>query len=427
MYIIKEKIYGNMATVFHRTSVSDLVNKVYTEGFKPGYGDFYGKGFYATYELESQQKSNMEFYGNIIVKFAVPIENFFIFDYEEFVKSPQYKKLGKPLKDSFLKAQLDYFNIKYDKYADILFSNTNTTYSSKLAYIYYQSIPNFTELCRGLIFTGQKDGHVLVCYDTRIIIPLGYSTDEGQTFNSVELNKEYLKKVSVIKSSNYELPPYKPEEFGIKKYEFTKDGFLDVFENVYLEDAGLTKIPFKFGHVYGNFDCSYNNLTSLKGAPREVTGHFFCEYNKLQTLEYAPLIVGADFMCHHNNLITLEGAPNEVEHNFKCSNNKLTSLKGAPKIVKGSFNCSHNFLTLLQDGPTKVQDDYLCDSNNLISLRGSPKTITGLFDCSNNKLESLEGAPEKTNDFYCINNAASFTKEDVLAVSHVIGRIITKS
>jgi len=41
MYIIKEKIYGNMATVFHRTSVSDLVNKVYTEGFKPGYGDFY--------------------------------------------------------------------------------------------------------------------------------------------------------------------------------------------------------------------------------------------------------------------------------------------------------------------------------------------------------------------------------------------------
>lgn len=26
---LQEKIYGNMATVFHRTSVSDLVNKVY--------------------------------------------------------------------------------------------------------------------------------------------------------------------------------------------------------------------------------------------------------------------------------------------------------------------------------------------------------------------------------------------------------------
>jgi hypothetical protein len=29
MFIVKEAIYGNMATVFHRTSVSDLVNKVF--------------------------------------------------------------------------------------------------------------------------------------------------------------------------------------------------------------------------------------------------------------------------------------------------------------------------------------------------------------------------------------------------------------
>lgn len=36
---LNEKIYGNMATVFHRTSVSDLVNKVYTSGFKPGSGE----------------------------------------------------------------------------------------------------------------------------------------------------------------------------------------------------------------------------------------------------------------------------------------------------------------------------------------------------------------------------------------------------
>ena len=39
MFIIKEKkLYGNMATVFHRTKISDLVNKVFDSGFKPGDG-----------------------------------------------------------------------------------------------------------------------------------------------------------------------------------------------------------------------------------------------------------------------------------------------------------------------------------------------------------------------------------------------------
>ena len=41
MFIIKEAIYGNMATVFHRTSISDLVNKIFDSGFKPGDGAMY--------------------------------------------------------------------------------------------------------------------------------------------------------------------------------------------------------------------------------------------------------------------------------------------------------------------------------------------------------------------------------------------------
>lgn len=60
----------------------------------------------------------------------------------------------------------------------------------------------------------------------------------------------------------------------------------------------------------GGFDCSYSNLTSLKGAPEEVGGHF---------------------NCYDNNLTTLEGAPEEVGGGFYCYNNKLTSLEGAPE------------------------------------------------------------------------------------------------
>ena len=43
------------------------------------------------------------------------------------------------------------------------------------------------------------------------------------------------------------------------------------------------------GTVYkGNLDCSYNNLTSLEGAPKVVKGVFNCSCNKLTSLEGIP-------------------------------------------------------------------------------------------------------------------------------------------
>ncbi len=91
---LSEAVYGNMAVVYHRTSASDLINKVYTSGFKPGNGSMYGKGFYSTYELASQEKPNMaDTYGSVVIKFVVPIEHFLIFDPEIYMKSPLYRKL----------------------------------------------------------------------------------------------------------------------------------------------------------------------------------------------------------------------------------------------------------------------------------------------------------------------------------------------
>ena len=91
--------------------------------------------------------------------------------------------------------------------------------------------------------------------------------------------------------------------------------------DVYLFDLGLTKLPINFTEVYGNFDCSHNQLTSLEGAPEKV---------------------GKSFVCSHNQLTSLEGAPEKVGGYFLCNNNKLTSLKGGPTKVGGIFYCSGN-------------------------------------------------------------------------------------
>jgi hypothetical protein len=66
----------------------------------------------------------------------------------------------------------------------------------------------------------------------------------------------------------------------------------------------LTKLPdiLKDITVGGNFNCSYNELTSLEGAPKTVGENFGCSYNKLTSLDGAPKIVYNDFYCRNNNV-----------------------------------------------------------------------------------------------------------------------------
>ena len=185
-----EKIYGNLATVFHRTSYSNLINAIYTNGFKPRSGSMYGKGFYSTYDLASQERNNMaNTYGKLVIKFSVSIENFFIFDYSEFIKSPNYRKL-KSTEEKFIQDQIKHFGIEVKEN----YRNRNTKYSSSTAlWLYKNSDLNYKT--QGVIFTGSRDGKVLVAYETKIIIPLAYKVDGETEFSKVDRNKEYLKQV----------------------------------------------------------------------------------------------------------------------------------------------------------------------------------------------------------------------------------------
>jgi len=51
-------------------------------------------------------------------------------------------------------------------------------------------------------------------------------------------------------------------ELGIKNYTIRDNGTVDVTGDVNIKDRGLTKLPVQFGVVTGEFDCSYNKLTS---------------------------------------------------------------------------------------------------------------------------------------------------------------------
>jgi hypothetical protein len=190
----------------------------------------------------------------------------------------------------------------------------------------------------------------------------------------------------------------------VESYTIKSDGTVDVNGNVNMDNMNLNKIPVKFGKVTGDFYCSNNKLTSLKGAPQSVGGDFRCNLNKLTSLVDSPQSVGGNFYCRENKLTTLDGSPESVGKDFSCSINKLTSLKGGPQSVGGGF---------------------YCDYNELVSLEDTPEIIKGDFDCSSNKLTSLDGAPQSVSgDFNCSNNKVKFTENDVYAVSDVKGNII---
>jgi hypothetical protein len=151
----------------------------------------------------------------------------------------------------------------------------------------------------------------------------------------------------------------------------------------------------------------YSRIITESNGRRIIKGNVYLESLYLKKLPewLADVEVDGDFGCINNMLTTLENAPRYVRRTFYCYNNRLISLKGAPREVIGGFHCFNNRLRTLQD---------------------APRTVGGGFDCSYNNLKSLEGAPESVfGRFECRGNAVEFSREDVRAVSHVSGQIIT--
>ena len=79
---IEERIdrIKNFYIAYHRTKKENM-EPIIDEGFRPGQGSMYGKGFYLTYDLTSQTRSDMTHYGDGILKCKINPKNLLILDY----------------------------------------------------------------------------------------------------------------------------------------------------------------------------------------------------------------------------------------------------------------------------------------------------------------------------------------------------------
>ena len=162
------------------------------------------------------------------------------------------------------------------------------------------------------------------------------------------------------------------KKYNIQNYTINNDMSVDVEDNVNLNDDKLTEIPFNFNKVNGYFDCSFNNLKTLKGCPKKVNSDFDCSHNDLIDLNYCPSMIEGSMDCSNNKIQSLKESP-ETLVSFHCDNNKLKDLYGSPKIIKHTFNCTFNKIKSFTGGPERVGVNYSCSDNNIRSFDGFPK------------------------------------------------------
>jgi len=464
--ILNEEVYGNKATVYHRTRSEDLMTNLMTSPFENSVG-MYGKGIYTTYmptwktnwaenskkdkinpatntKYKNRQiqrsenpegRQNYNEYGHIQVKFSVDLINFFIFEWNIYQKVADHVKkvernAGKKSHiNNFINLQAEYFGLSHR-----IKTPYRKRYTSKLALKFgfktgyrYNMNPNIN----GIIFFGSRDGNVLVCYNTNIIVPLSMRNDK--TKQTIKLKKildsdlslkngfkEYLTRFLKAKdaSMSNDRIDLKPDFQSlinelVVKYNLTKgeDGRYSTDGNVKITDDYIHngKFIIKFNQVGGDFDCSgCHLLESMQGAPEEVGGDFMCFVcPSLQSLEGSPRTVGGNFNCSSCHLLeSLIGTPKIINGDFECKNcRKLQSLEGAPEEVSGNFNCTGcNSLQFLNGSPRIVIGDFNCSGcTSLISLEGASHTVGGNFNCNIcMSIESLKGAPKKVGgNFGC--------------------------
>lgn len=368
--ILTEEVYGNKATVYHRTRSANLLTSLLMDGFKHSSG-MYGEGIYTTYEptkhtdwmptdedLYPEGRWNYDNYGMFEIKFSVDLINFFIFDWEVYQKVTNHvnkvEKFTKKKSDinNFINLQAEYFKLP---------TRMNTPYkkkyTSKLAlkfgfttkYTYSDS-----SLVNGIVFFGSQDGNVLVCYNKAMIILISMShSNSTEPLNlqkildsNMQLKdkfKEYFK--AFIKSKDESMSNIKKSIFDIAKEKWNYDGRTNLFSfdgdviitNEFVKDG---KLLIQFDKVGGKFSLYNTDITTLVGSPKEVGKVFTCTGTDINSLEGGPSIVGERFYCDDTRITSLKGAPHTVGKSFSCSGClALKSLEGAPHTIGEEFSC----------------------------------------------------------------------------------------
>jgi len=182
--------------IYHTAKQKDI-DSIFKYGFESFYlgknvGNLYGRGVYATSDLESSisNATGHKGYGNIIIKAQLlSYENYLIWEKDLAKKVYGDKWLIADQLNMIVPQDIieESKNIQYNNETLYSFITKYDTYTSVMALTVYnyrkrfkgKSIYDFIE---GFAFYGSNDGHVVVIKNVKNLVPLYYSSDFGKTW-----------------------------------------------------------------------------------------------------------------------------------------------------------------------------------------------------------------------------------------------------
>jgi hypothetical protein len=193
---LKEEITSGSVIVYHRTGRNGSpVEGIAADGYRVGERAIHGIGVYTTYDLNSQLNLGMiNMYGNIIIESKViSMKDFLIFDYD--MAKRIYGNKNYTLERQLRLILGKDFNLLNEKDFETLnIELTTFKYTGDVAYKFYMKHKNIIPKLRGIVFTGDSDGKVLISYDRKNVEPLRYTLDEGKTWKNI-INKNIYQRL----------------------------------------------------------------------------------------------------------------------------------------------------------------------------------------------------------------------------------------
>ena len=213
-----EEVFGKLAFVYHRTGRNmskkdveeNLINSIITGGLRPTEnpaGMAWGVGVYTTFDLKSQLKDDMKFYGDYLIKSKVNLGIILCFNYEisKKVHGKDYT-IKNQLINVFKVYNERNFPSKFEKVSELLEKAVNgkfrlpvkddKEYTSDFVDNFIKT-PEVINKIGGVLFHGRSDGNTVVFYDNRHVYPFQYAYVPVHENNSniKWINKGNIKKL----------------------------------------------------------------------------------------------------------------------------------------------------------------------------------------------------------------------------------------
>ena len=341
--LLLEEVYGAQAVVYHGTKADPraLISALLNDEFKAGAGGgaLYGMGLYTVYDPDGA-RTMTGFYGDHVIKLKVNLYGYIIFD-----PGTALKVYKRPLTLPEQAEEVGYSDTVVEVLRSAEEIRSNANYTSEIALSVYKVLQKEV---KGLVYTKEGDGKVVVVYDPTTAVPMAWkrvSVTKNLRREPVEDTWKSVDRASLLApldrtdASARERRPVQQSALrrsALGDFEADKWDPLTVFKH-------LERLPEDQRVVKGDLDLSDVKITSLP-TNLKVNGFLFLQRTPITNLP-AGLKVDGNLDLSRSRVASIS-AGLRVGRNLNLYGTPVTSLPTGLQ-VGGNLNLSDTSITSL--------------------------------------------------------------------------------